>query len=350
MRKVTILLALLPLSSACFDLNLTGLDLCWDGCGPYTPPVPRLSVTGTVTVGDYQAMWNEATLLVYAPTDTIEPWDSIPAPGGYYIDFGESPVPDACDYLARAVLWTGEETALQPLFASAEPCEVSNSPRTGSAFQLPGYPELDAPFTVWGRVRVDAEPAAPGDVVVSVFLRPGPSGSPSEAEVSTDDEGRFLYETTDGAQRFWFCSGAGASVRRSEEDTWVFTGLGVVPDDACGSAVEVPEVRLGTTKAAHGWIYLISDGPTHDWLPVGAGEARVALLDPADSTVVGEEYETYADGSMHVWFPDEMQDPGCDWLVRAELVETGEAEIKPLREDGETYCYPDIYKEFAFGG
>lgn len=349
MRKVTVLLALLPLSSACVDLNLTGLDLCWDGCGPHTPPPPRLSVEGSVTIGPYQAIWDEVDLWVYAPADTVEPVDSFPIGGGYHVDLGESPAADACDYLARAVLWTGEKTELKPLFASSEPCEVSRAARRGSDFEFPDYPSLDAPFAVWGQVRLDGEAAVTGEVVVTVFLRPGQDGSPSEVEVATDDDGRFRYETTEGAQRFWFCSGTGASVRQSDQETQIYTSLGFLPEETCPDEIQLPEVRIGARKAAHGLIYVKPENPLLPWLPVGAGDATVALLDPADSTVVGEEFETYVDGSFQVWFPDDLQDPGCNWLVRAELVETGEAEIQTLL-DGGPYCYPDLYRDFVFDG
>lgn len=347
MRKLTVLLALLPFSSACFDLDLTGLDFCSEGCGLYTPPPPTLSVEGSVTVGPYQAMWDEVSLLVYAPADTVEPVDSVPIGGDYYVDLGQSPAADACDYLARAVLWTGERTELKPLFASSEPCGVSTAPQRGSDFEFADYAPLDVPFTVGGQVRLNGAPASPDEVVVTVFLRPRQDGSSSEVDVSTDDDGRFRYETTEGAERFWFCSGAGASVRRADREEWIYTGLGFMPDETCPDEIQLPDVRIGTTKAANGRVFV--DDPAVGWVLVGAGEARVALLDPADSTVVGEEFETLVDGSFHVWFPDDLEDPGCDWLVRAELVETGEVEIQRLQEGG-PYCYPDIYREFVFDG
>jgi hypothetical protein len=352
MRKALVLLVLLPLSAGCVDLDLTGLGdalvagLCGGSCPP--PPPPTLAVMGRVQVGPYPAATDEAKVLVYAASDTIMPTDSASGFGSYYwFDFGANPVPAVCGYLARAVKWSGETTELKPLFVPGESCEVSPGARQGSDFELPDYAPLDQPFVVWGNVRVDGRTPTAGEVVVKLHLRGTDDGAWPEVEVPTDDEGVFRYETTEGAQRYEFCVDAGASVQRAGGGDPVYSGLGPSSGGECHDERQVPDVRIGTRKAASGWIFT---SQSDAWLPrdmVGAGAARVALLDPADSTIVGEEVETYDDGSFHVWFPHDMQDPGCDWLVRAELVETGEAKVQPLSANG-TACYPDMYLQFEF--
>lgn len=82
-----------------------------------------------------------------------------------------------------------------------------------------------------------------------------------------------------------------------------------------------------------------------DDLVVGAGAARVALLNPIDSTVVGEEFATLDDGSYRVWFPHALATAGCNWLLRARHA-NGVTEIRPLLGTS-TACVETIYHDFV---
>jgi hypothetical protein len=86
-----------------------------------------------------------------------------------------------------------------------------------------------------------------------------------------------------------------------------------VPLERCGDARVLPDIRLGTIQAARGFVYL--GDPARDER-VGAGEAWAQLLRASDGAVVGETFPTLDDGSFHVWFPHEIREPGCDWILR----------------------------------
>jgi hypothetical protein len=352
MRRSLVVLGLASLAAAC-ELDFTGIG---DGfaqafceSGWCAPGPPHVWVLGTVRVGTYVAQPEEAFVLLYDASDTLTARDSIPLwwSGNYLADLGESPAAAACGYLARAVFWSGERTALRRLLPSADSCKPAVTAWTGPDFGFPAYDPLETPFVISGMVWVGESPATAGDAVASLQVRTE-GGQQATVHVSTDDEGIFSYETTEGALRFAFCHSVLAGVARVVPDSTASVELGPVPDGRCDDGRRLPDARLRWRKAASGRVYL---GDASGGLPaaVAAGAAHVALLSPRDSTVVGEESETYDDGSYHVWFPYEMKSPGCDWLLRAELAETGEVQIRPLLPEGTTGCYPPVYDDFAFG-
>lgn len=347
MRKLPSLL-LTALALAACDFDLTGLGGNWFGepCyGCYTPP-PSVSLTGLVYVGPYRAEPEEAVVLLFAPSDTVTPMDSIRVDYGgmYWKDFGSNPTPAECGYVARAVKWTGEKTQLQPLFAHASSCGSSTYVASGPRFDLPEYPELDEPFAVWVEVRVAGEPARDGEVQLQPSLRvPDGAFDWSADWTPSDAEGRVVFETIDGAQRFALCRYVHATVQAAATGELHYTALHPVSDGSCGDARRLPDLRLGTRKAASGRVFL-GGRDLHDTPTATAGEATVALVSAADSSVVREVFETYDDGSFHVWFPHEMFDPGCDWLLRLELGER--VHYRPLLPPGATSCQPDFYHDF----
>jgi hypothetical protein len=345
MRRLLSLLLTPALLTAC-ELDFTGIGdaLVQAYCaGPCYEPTPTLSVSGTVWVGSYRADDGETTILLYSPSDTVAPADStlVHFGGGYWRDFGPSPAPAVCDYLARAVLWTGEVTGLEPLFPTDGDCQPSLATVSGPAFHLPAYPPLLEPFVISGSVRIDGRPARSGEVTLASPLR-APDGS-QEQRFTTDDNGEWRVEATDRAQRYSLC-------RR----VWVLAWQGgVIVDDAsleapangmCVSGRRLPDIRIGTRLAAVGSVRRgASPSPLE---PVGEGAANVSLASPADSSLVGEVFETHDDGSFHVWFPHEMPDPGCDWLLRAEVAD--QIQYRRLLPDGAASCQPRFYHDFDF--
>ena len=348
MRRLLSLLLTPALLTAC-DIDLTGLgDGLFGPCyGCYTPS-PSVSVMGVVLVGPYLAESGEAVVLLFAPTDTVTPKDSVRVESGgtYWKDFGSSPAPDVCEYRARAVLWTGEKTAFQPFFSNPSSCASSTYASSGPRFGLPDYPELDEPFVVWAAVRVAGQPAKEGEAQLLPPLRiPDGSFVSSAAWIPSNAEGRVVLETTDGAQRYTLCRYAHVVVQATATGEERYAGLDLPSDGICGSERRLPDVRFGTRKAAFGSVYVgtRSFGP----LPrAGAGEATVSLVSPIDSTIVGEAVETHDDGRFHVWFPHEMFDPGCDWLIRAEVAD--QVQYRRLLPDGATTCLPEFYHDFDF--
>ena len=288
----------------------------WGAPGGYTAP-PRFAVTGSVYVGDDPVVAEEATVLLFAPFDTLRAVDSVTTQwGGYEIDLGTDFPSTACSYLARAVLWTGDVSELSPLVPNHDggPCEGSSSPRRGADFRLPAYTTpLDEPFVVTGRILINGVPAHPDDAWARIMLRArgreGPGWSP---RITPDAEGVYRFETTDMGERVWLCQEVQAEVWAGGTDHPSLTGA-VRP--ACESGRTLPDVRRGTHKAAEGLVRA-PDEQGNPWERVGAGEARLELLDPSDSTVVATT-ETLDDGSFHLWFPQDIEDPDCDWLVRA---------------------------------
>lgn len=341
-------LAFLPALAAC-ELDLTGIGgalsqgFCGGSCAV---PAPRVYVTGTVRIGDYDAWQGEAGILVYAPTDTVSPIATVPAGYRYEVSFDPSSSSDVCAYLVRAVLWSGEKTELEPLLATPpQTCPLSAGYYAGADLEFPPYTPLSEPFTVTGRVLIDGVPPAGGAAEVQLAVRAPRHVSQSHA-LTTDDQGIYRFETTDRAQWWGFCQwvevdveAAGAQSSR-RDDVRLFS----TPTASCTASRKVPDVRIGAKKAAWGRVLVFGLGI--DAVGIGSGVARVALLSPADSSVVGEVSETYDDGSFHVWFPPELQAPGCNWLLRTE-VEGGPTQIRPLHLPP-TPCQEELYHEFVF--
>lgn len=348
MRSLSPLLAL-PLLGAC-ELDFTGIgDALAEGvCGGHCSapaPAPGVAVSGTVWVGSYVAEEPEAWILVYAPPDTVAPVDSISLYyGGHYSShFGSQPAPAVCGYVARAVSWTGSATQLERLFPASTDCQPSLLTVQGPVFRLPAYPPLDEPFVVWGEVMVQGRPAQPGEVTL-VTPRRAAEGT-VEQTITTGEDGIWRIEAPDGAQRYSLCRRAWAFVR-SELGIEHESRLDLPSSGDCGNARRMPDIRIGSRKAAVGVVFRRPSPTSH--VRVGEGAARLALLNPADSSEVGETFETYDDGSFHLWFSHEMSEPGCDWLLRAEL--DGRVEIRPLLPPGVTDCRPEIYHAFEFSG
>lgn len=342
MRRHSVLLLTIAVLAGC-DFQILDLDdSCFLSCGfggwgP--PPSPAVRVTGQVWIGEYPATEEEAKVLLYAASDTMHPLDSIFVSGGsYWRELGPEPTATICGYKARAVQWSGETTALAPLFSGAG-CVAATHAATGPRFDLPPYAPLAEPFVLRGRVLVDGTPARPGDVTVTPWLRlrPGELAPPS---IATDAAGGWVHEVNDGAQRFALCRGAGAGVLHVPSGRSDGSGLGRPSRDVCANQRVLPEVRLGTRKAAT--VGVLSGPAASEAEAVAAGEATVSLALPADSSLVGEEFTTLDDGIAHVWFPHDMSSPGCSFLIRVELA--ARVQYLPLLPPPETICRENVFQ------
>jgi len=349
MRRHLALLLTLPALAACeIDLTepLSDIDWCLISCsGGFGPPPPSVFVTGLVWVGEYLAFEGETQILLYVAPDTLVPVDSIPVLDGHYFrGFGATPTPEICGYLARAVLWSGESTGLERLFPTTGQCQATSYGTTGPTFDLPAYAPLSTPFVVRGRVLVDGQPA-PGDVQIRPSLRIARTGS-QPPYVTTDVNGHWSFEVVDAAQRFGLCAWAGADVYSPATGRSDYARLDSPTNGICDTERVLPDVRFGTRKAAVVQVYR----ETSPGMParVGAGEAKVSLAMAADSSAVGDEFTTLDDGVAHVWFPDDMENPGCAFLLRVEL--DGAVQHHPLVPPGETGCRENYYRFFQFIG
>jgi hypothetical protein len=132
--------------------------------------------------------------------------------------------------------------------------------------------------------------------------------------------------------------------RASAPGVELVASLGPREWEACLGDRGLPDIRFGSTQAVYGFVW-VDDG----FRPrlAGAGEAVGELLDPTDSTRVGEAVPTLDDGSLHLWFPAEMGWPGCNWLVRVTL-DGGASFTRPLLPPGQG-CAPSLYHDFTFG-
>ena len=342
MKKTTAALLLLPLTAAC-EIDLSGLDFgsIWGGgMGGFSPTT--VVVQGTVTVGRFRALDREVTVQLFDPAQPSTPVAlSVSSSGQYTFDLGASPGPRVCDYLVRGILWNGETTQMQPVFALVpSPCALSPSLMSGTALSLPAYGPLTEPFVIQGHVFLEGRTARTDEATVEVSMRDS-TQSGSISSLRTDAGGRYRLETNDAAQRYALCSGVRAQVRDALggiEDVQ----LGSLPHQDCGNVRTLPDARLGTLKAAVGSVYL-----GEAWLnrPVGAGEAWAELLRMDDGTVVGERFETLDDGSFHVWFPHDLRQPGCSWLLRVTLA-SGSSEIRNLFPTGD--CQGPAYHPVSF--
>lgn len=336
----------LALAGCEFDIFGPGSwDFDWGSPGGYTAP-PRFAVSGNVYVGDDPAVTEEATVLVFSPLDTLRAVDSVTTRwGGYEIDLGTDFNSTACSYLARAVLWTGEVSAIAPLLPGHDggPCDGWSNPRRGADFRLPGYTTLLAePFVVTGRILLHGVPAHPDDAWARIMLRARGREDPLwTAQIAPDAEGVYRFETKDVGERVALCQGIQAEVWAGGQ---TFVTLFETVRPACGNGRTLPDVRRGTRKAAEGFVH-VSDEPGNGWQRIGAGEARLELRAPADSSVVATA-DTLDDGSFHLWFPHELENPSCDWLLRATWADRKQTHrLSQLSGDN---CEPPIYVTIGF--
>jgi hypothetical protein len=346
-------LVLLPLLAGCeFDFTGIGDALAEAWCGP-GQCLPTLSASGTVRIGDYYAWGQEASVLVYTDVDTLRPIDSVsvypgPSRGVYWIGFGASPPAGVCRFMGRAVLWDGRRSELRPLFRGAPSCVASYEGAYPAAdFVLPAYTPLPEPFAITGTVSVDGDPPPSGAASVRLTVRTHDNMGP--VAVPLDDQGTYRLETNDRAIWFALCHAVRARIEVSATGGALVreTELAATTLGTCVSGRRLPDVRIGERKAATGrvWIRETAQVP---YTLVGAAEAQVAILRSTDSTMVGTEVSTQDDGYFHLWFPDGLVDPGCDWLLRATLV-GDTTEVRPLLPAGEGPCREGVFHDFWFG-
>ena len=349
-RHVTLLLTI-PMLVGC-ELDLFEPD--WDGgcffsCGgygyDYTPPA-TVSVSGQIFVGEYEAMEGEARILLYAASDTVSPVDSIQAYGWYHRDFGPTPGAQVCGYLARAVLWSGESSGLEPLFPTQASCQATSYGTSGPTFHLPAYPTLAEPFVLRGRVLVDGEPAQAEEVRLGIWMRQPPMAATGPVMVTTSAGGDWSLEVSDGAQRYELCRWVNAEVQHVAATGPDHPRLNQPSRGICESERTLPDVRIGTRKAAV--VEVLRDVSPGVLQGVVAGAARVSLRLPSDSSLVGEEVTTLDDGTAHVWFPHDMASPGCAFLLKVEL--GARVQYHPLQPVGATDCWDGRYLPVQFIG
>jgi hypothetical protein len=299
-------------------------------------------IHGIVHIGDLPSLPDEGTVLLYAPSDTTTPVDSVPTGLGSFdvwMPFGDP----ACESLVRVRLWNGYVSDLQPLLDSApDGCDVEDAWPAGARFELPGYAPLDEPFTVEGRVFVDGEPAVAGQAGARLELRWTETGVATTGPLETDDDGWYRYETIDKGDKFALCSWVLADV--SSGTRRHSASLGRLLPESCvaSSGRTLPETRLGATEAVAGQVWIRE---TWSERPAGAGEVVVELLDPADSSAIARS-EILDDGSYHLWFPEDLENPGCDWLLRA-THRDGAVQTVPFRESSASCRYGE-WRSFVF--
>jgi len=334
-QRIAMLAATLTLAGCEMDFGF-GLDLSGWGCC-----YPRLAVEGPASIGTVPTMIGEATVLVYAPSDTVAPVPWQPAAwicstGSYCVDFGSYADPTYCTYRVRTQRWDGVRSELRPLFAAPPvPCAPGEATFQGASSTLPAYELLTDPFTITGTVYLDSLTADRAMASAELWLRP-PKGS---VTLPTDSSGTFRYSTSDAAERFALCGAVSVVVTAGARTE--FTSLGAVGIEACGPERRFRDARFGWLRAATGQVY---GAGWHEH--VGAGAAKVELLAPGDSTVVGEAAWTSDDGGYQLWFPYGMPSPGCGWLIRA----TRGASTETRRLDDATGCGYPRYHSFSLGG
>jgi len=102
----------------------------------------------------------------------------------------------------------------------------------------------------------------------------------------------------------------------------------------------MPDIRQGSIKAAMGRVFVNPDG--EPWSEE-SGVASVELYPVGDTLRAPISGQLLDDGSYHIWFPHEVQDPRCDWEVVV-FVEDVPAERQLLPA---TYgCTPPYYFDF----
>jgi hypothetical protein len=315
MRKASATFLWAIVLGAC-EMDLTGLGdaFDWDpdpDLGGSINLTPQMLVAGNVAVGGYAALQDEVVVELWDPADPIAPVDTMALTGSrYFFNLGSSPSNTVCTYQVRGRRWDGATTAMQPLFPPTAPCVVVPTMMAGTAIELPAYAPLPEPFVLEGEVFVDGRPAD-SSTQIEVLVR-ALDGSRASERIEVGVGGRYRIETRDGAQRYAYC--ATPQVRGVDPSGRAeVTDLSSVPIEHCGGRRVLPDLRFGAVKAASGVVYL---GDPASGVRVGAGEAWAELLRATDRVVVGEKVTTFDDGTFHLWFPAEMREPGCDWLLR----------------------------------
>lgn len=352
-RSVILCLLCIALAACDYELDLFGPGAGFGGGGGYAgpPPNPELMVFGEIFVDGYPPVWDEAFVTVYEPQDTLTPITltfpvedngrlvtrsvtRVPVSWrGYELSFGSSPDPTVCTYLLRVILWNGTRSELQPLVPDPPlACTAAHAPFQGSSFEVAGYGGEEE-YYVEGTVFVDGSLAGQGRAGVDVNVRR--RGAEPPAFVATEADGTFRV-ALDGPQWFVLCrSGIGARFRAGDYEQIInVTGL---PDmESCGIGRRLPDVRLGQTLAAEGVIRV-------DGAPVAEGEGWARLLDPADATLVGDTVWTQDNGAYRLYFPLDLEEPGCDWLIEGGSI-GGPSERRPYQRFD--YCVSREWHEF----
>jgi hypothetical protein len=336
LKKMTALLLLLPTLAAC-DINILGSDFdSWGiggwgiGGGDWT--ASTVVVQGRVAIGPFQAMTGEVTVELFDPTDLTTPVAvSVTSGNQFTFDLGTSPRAAVCGYQLRGVLWNGEAGPMQSLFSSApSPCTLAPGWITAAPLNLPAYAPLAAPFALEGTVLVDGRTARAAEIAVVVSTR-DPTVTDSLPRARTDASGRYRIETRDGAQRFAMCSTVWAHVE-DPSGRYERVQLEALRPADCGSMRTLPDARIGSLKAAVGYLYPHAGAQERH---LGAGEAWAELI-RIDDGKVGERFASMDDGTIHVWFPHDVRVPGCGWLLRTTLT-SGASEVRELHAGG-TLC------------
>jgi hypothetical protein len=165
-------------------------------------------------------------------------------------------------------------------------------------------------------VYIDADPAGEGEAEVRVRIR----GVATDVVVRTDASGTYTFATIDAAHWFRICSGW-VTAWVNSNPRWGTATPRAIPLASCVGGRTLGDVRIGWRKAAYGQV-------TVNGSDAGLGVATVELLHPVTSLVLGEAVPTRDDGSYDVWFPFELKDPGCNWLLRATVGTV--SETRPL--------------------
>lgn len=294
------------------------------GGGTYTPS--EVTVRGSVKVGSYPAQFEEAIVRVYR-TQEAHPQELVDSGyvsyGAYFVSLGASPGTAACDYWLHVERWDGEELEPVDLIPSIDgSCTLQLREYPGASVDLPDYEPLAEPFRIHGQVFVDGDSTAAAGIDVEIRLRPEPTFQREVIKV-TDAAGRWSHEVTTGAERYYFCREARAAVEEPGGGM-AWTTLDGIHPDVCGTSRELRPVRFGQTMAAVGRAYRNED--RDEW--AGAGQVRLQLLNPADSTAYGEPVLTSDDGVFELWRPVGDDGTICPLLLRAEMVDM--ADVDPV--------------------
>lgn len=365
MRKSLVAFALASSLTACdLGFSLTGVGDavsctdCWDvgggGSGSDGSDRPSGVYSGQISMGPYPVVEGEATVYAYDPSDLVVPIDSAVSlnqgcrPGlfepycipGYRFDFRGTPVPAFCGYLTRVVLWNGDSSELAPMFPTAPtPCDSLSTPGSPRNYSLPAYSPLENPFTLEGSVVIDGYPADDG-IRVDILTRPSPTDTASRCEfwsfhsirwdevvsplntwmtdtcehVYTDPGGGFRYSTTDRAQLAALCGLAIARVSLADGRI-LQTALESTTRATC-TRRRFHDLRFGAEQRASGAVRLID---ANRW--AAAGEVYVEFLDASHLSTIGDGSWTLDDGTFFLWLPDKMDEPSCDLILRATLID-----------------------------
>lgn len=336
MRFRAILLASAALASAGCSDPIT-LDL-WDddGCGfmsvcPEWGSVGGSSVSlrlnGEAWIGDYRAIHDEVSILVFRPGNLEVPVDSLAASwdGEYSVDLGNVSPTAACAYHVKAIRWDGVELPLRPVAEDPATC-MGSAGIPAPRFDFPAYEPLDEPLVLMGAVRMEGEPPGREEVAVETRIRM-PEAQWADVELLLNDRGAYRLETTDRAQWFALCHQPAARVE-SPGGTVVQADLSTVDRTRCQGRLPLPTARFDQIKAALGWV--LTGSPA---VPVVGGGATVELLDSADGSTVGQSHFIEVDGRYSLWLPPEEEAPRCDLEIRI-TYEDGATETRPLLGGG----------------